>query len=233
MIKRSLRQAKKTSPSRAALSRLRRQQILEAAKRCFARIGFHSTSMAQIAGEARMSVGQIYRHFQSKESLIEGIVEEDVALQLQALQSSLKTAATDLVAAVKGRVNAKPPLVNRDYIALMLEVGAEAARNPKIRTMVSASQRRGHALLKKRIESIRPGAWPHGELDIRLRLIYAVVQGVFTQMAIDPRQPSEKLLARLWDLTRQLLTPDAARARSRTRDPPVPLYSRLQPLKIQ
>jgi hypothetical protein len=44
-------------------------------------------------------------------------------------------------------------------------------------------------------------------LDIRLRLIYAVVQGVFTQMAIDPRQPSEKLSTRLWDLTRQLLTP--------------------------
>lgn len=212
MIKRRVRQAERPSTRRPDRAKLRRQQILEAAKRCFARIGFHSTSMAQIAAEARMSVGQIYRHFHGKEALIEGIVEEDVALQLQTLQSSLKTAATDLVAAVKGRVDANPPVVDRAYIALMLEIAAEAARNPKIRTMVGASQRRGHVLLKKRIESIRPGAWPPGELDIRLRLIYAVVQGVFIQTVIDPRQPSEKLLSRLWDLTRQLLTPEAVRA---------------------
>src|SRR5579862_3607008 len=78
----------KTTPSRADRAKLREQQILDAAKACFSRIGFHSTSMAQIAAQAQMSVGQIYRHFAGKEALIEGIVQEDVSRQLALMQQT-------------------------------------------------------------------------------------------------------------------------------------------------
>jgi TetR/AcrR family transcriptional repressor of uid operon len=214
MINSSVRQAKKPLTAEPALlkradrSQLRHRQILEAAKRCFARIGFHSTSMAQIAAEARMSVGQIYRHFPSKESLIEGIVEEDVAQQLDVLQNSLKTGAADMVTAIRSRLDDNPSLANRAYIPLMLEIVAEAARNPKIRKIVLASQLRGHEFLKKRIAALSPRAWPPGELDLRLRLIYAVVAGVSTQTAVGASRPSAALLTRLAELTQRLLTPE-------------------------
>ena len=50
---------------------LRRQEIIEAAYRCFARNGFHQTTMRDIYAEAGLSAGAIYHYFTSKEEIIE------------------------------------------------------------------------------------------------------------------------------------------------------------------
>jgi AcrR family transcriptional regulator len=207
------RQAKKSNRSkaqplsRAFRSELRQKQILQAARHCFARIGFHSTSMAEIAHRARMSVGQIYRHFPSKESLIEGIIQEDIAHQSALLHSALNTNASDVITSVSRRMDHDTLATRRDYIGLMLEIAAEAARNPKVRDLVAEYQLRGHAILAKRIEELHPGVWPKGELDVRLRLVYAVTQGIATHEIIDARKPSEKMLRRRDELIKRLLTP--------------------------
>ncbi|MCX5042706.1 TetR/AcrR family transcriptional regulator [Aldersonia sp. NBC_00410] len=48
----------------------RRQQILDAATRCFARKGFYNTSMQDVFAEADLSAGAVYRYFKSKDDLI-------------------------------------------------------------------------------------------------------------------------------------------------------------------
>jgi AcrR family transcriptional regulator len=48
----------------------RRQQILDAARSCFLRNGFHATSMQDVIKEAKLSVGAVYRYFPSKNDLI-------------------------------------------------------------------------------------------------------------------------------------------------------------------
>ncbi len=53
----------------------RRHQILEAALRCFARQGFHQTTMHHISNEADISVGLIYRYFENKEAVIAGMAD--------------------------------------------------------------------------------------------------------------------------------------------------------------
>ncbi len=50
---------------------VRRQQIIDAAYRCFARKGFHQTTMRDIYAEAGLSPGAIYHYFDSKEEIIE------------------------------------------------------------------------------------------------------------------------------------------------------------------
>jgi len=57
----------------------RRQQILDAARRCFLRDGFHNTSMQDVISEAGLSVGAVYRYFKSKDELITSIAEAVVA----------------------------------------------------------------------------------------------------------------------------------------------------------
>lgn len=57
----------------------RRQNILDAAQRCFARRGFHATSMQDICKEALVSPGALYVYFDSKEALIAGLCERDRA----------------------------------------------------------------------------------------------------------------------------------------------------------
>jgi AcrR family transcriptional regulator len=54
----------------------RRRQILGAAARCFARNGFHRTSMQDIVRESGISAGLVYRYFAGKDDMITAIVTE-------------------------------------------------------------------------------------------------------------------------------------------------------------
>lgn len=51
----------------------RRQQILDATQRCFARKGFYETSMQDVFREAGLSAGAVYRYFKSKDELVQAI----------------------------------------------------------------------------------------------------------------------------------------------------------------
>jgi AcrR family transcriptional regulator len=53
----------------------RRLQILDAARTCFLRDGFHTTSMQDVIAEAGLSVGAVYRYFRSKNELIRAIAQ--------------------------------------------------------------------------------------------------------------------------------------------------------------
>ena len=59
--------------------RARREHILDAALTCFARGGFHATTMQAICREAGVSPGALYVYFDSKEALIAGLCERDRA----------------------------------------------------------------------------------------------------------------------------------------------------------
>src|ERR1051326_4445106 len=66
----------KISPDHRAA---RRQSILDAARRCFLRKGFHATSMQEIQAEADLSAGGIYIYFKSKEEIVEAIALDTMA----------------------------------------------------------------------------------------------------------------------------------------------------------
>src|SRR6476619_7171110 len=53
----------------------RRTQILDAAIICFAKRGFHQTSMHDVSAEAGISVGLIYRYFANKEAVIAAMAD--------------------------------------------------------------------------------------------------------------------------------------------------------------
>lgn len=48
----------------------RRQQILDAARICFVRKGFHQTSMQDVFNESGLSAGAVYRYFKGKDELV-------------------------------------------------------------------------------------------------------------------------------------------------------------------
>ena len=86
-------------------SDLRRQLILGAAKRCFARSGFAGTTTKSVAAAAAISEGLLFKHFPTKSALYAEILAEaceaDPALhRLLGLEPSTKT----LVVLVRGMV---------------------------------------------------------------------------------------------------------------------------------
>ncbi|MCS6873292.1 MAG: TetR/AcrR family transcriptional regulator [Pyrinomonadaceae bacterium] len=56
----------------------KRMAIARAAKELFIRQGFHATSMRDIARRARVSLGNLYNYFETKESIFEFIINDYV-----------------------------------------------------------------------------------------------------------------------------------------------------------
>ena len=64
----------------------RRRQILDAAIRVFARQGFHSCRVSDIADEADVAYGLVYHYFRSKEEVLNELFVERWSLLLAAIE---------------------------------------------------------------------------------------------------------------------------------------------------
>ncbi len=72
-----------------AHSAARRQQIINAAYRCFARKGFHQTTMRDIYAEADLSPGAVYHYFDSKDAIIQANFEFDYERSRELLDAAI------------------------------------------------------------------------------------------------------------------------------------------------
>src|SRR3954453_485163 len=111
----------------------RQGRILDAAERCFVRAGFHRTTMQDVAAAAKMSPGNLYRYFPSKDAIAAGLAERDRAEGAEDFNALL--GADDFVDSFNrlGRKHfeEKP----REKAILCLEIWAEATRNPAFAAM--------------------------------------------------------------------------------------------------
>ena len=113
----------------------RREQIMQAAMACFAKRGFHQTSMHDISAEAGISVGLIYRYFQNKEAVISAMADR----HKQEIQEILERArqASGLLESLEVLFTAhcgetEPQVVS----AFVVDLFAEASRNPHVAELV-------------------------------------------------------------------------------------------------
>jgi AcrR family transcriptional regulator len=60
-------------------ARRSRAQILAAALKLFSRIGYHGTSLRDIARAAKASTGNVYHHFPDKEAIFTALIEDYLA----------------------------------------------------------------------------------------------------------------------------------------------------------
>ncbi|HEY9054812.1 MAG TPA: TetR/AcrR family transcriptional regulator [Rectinemataceae bacterium] len=74
----------------------KRQAILSEAKRSFALAGYESTSMGGLARSVGLPVGSIYTYFDSKEGLLESIIEEGWSEFLGRLRSGVDACGREM-----------------------------------------------------------------------------------------------------------------------------------------
>ncbi len=169
----------------------RRGEILDAASRCVVRHGFHAASMAEIAGEAAMSVGQIYRYFASKEAIVHALVERIVDSRVAWIETH-DLVRTHLPSELARRLTTAEGPQHREEKVLMMEVTAEATRNPEVaRVLRSADER----LRDTAAELIRQ-AFPEiigSELMARLELIAALAEGTAMRRITGITRDQERL----------------------------------------
>jgi AcrR family transcriptional regulator len=69
----------------------RRRELVDAAVRVFARDGFHSSRVGDIAEEAGVAHGLLYHYFRSKDEVLEAVFDENWSVLLARIESVEKT----------------------------------------------------------------------------------------------------------------------------------------------
>ncbi|MYW63551.1 TetR family transcriptional regulator [Streptomyces sp. SID8379] len=189
----------------------RRRQILDGAALCFARNGFHATSMQDVLKGVGLSAGAVYRYFRGKEELIHAIVTEvldDVgAIYEEAAKEVPPSPPHELVDKVMRQVQGlRPglrdeggmPVIGR----LMVQVWTETLRDPALATAIQEGYARICASWVTIVEGYQEAGLmaADADADAVARTMIAAVQGFIAQQALFKDVPAEALQAGLRSL---------------------------------
>jgi TetR/AcrR family transcriptional repressor of uid operon len=189
----------------------RRDDILEAAERCFVRSGFHQTSMQEICAAAGMSAGNLYRYFPSKEAIISGIAERDRAELAQDFARA--DLSQGLFAVIEGMMRHHFSIRPVEEVLLCTEVMAEARRNPEIaRISRSFDTDVRRWLLDMFRAAAEQGDIPKdAAFEPAVDMLMLIADGMWWRRALDPNFKADTMIPVFMDVARHLL-------RSRSQD---------------
>jgi AcrR family transcriptional regulator len=168
----------------------RRQQVLDAAAACFARRGFHQTTMQDICNEVDLSPGAVYRYFRSKEEIIEGICTMRQQQNSAAIDEAMGKGST--IAVLDELMRAffidLPADILQETCALFLETISEAPRNERIRAMMqrNGAEIRGHLTELIRQSQAKGDFNPGLDAEGVARVMVSLYHGFVTQKLVDP-----------------------------------------------
>lgn len=117
----------------------RRNQILEAAARCFSRDGFQGTTIQAICDEAELSTGAVYRYFSGKDEIITAIAEmgrqttQDILEKARDDDSATRSLSQIMAASLEVVHSPETDMSNR----LSLLLWGEALRIPRISELLA------------------------------------------------------------------------------------------------
>jgi AcrR family transcriptional regulator len=194
----------------------RRQQILDAALRCFSRDGFHNTTTADIVRESGVSQGTLYLYFATKDDLILALADD--RRQSEALVNALVQGEPDpvdgllLMFELHGRSLTDPS--RRDARRVSIQGWAEALRDPVIHGSVTGFTRSVRQEIVRLIErGQRTGRFrPDADAEAVARSLIAIFQGLTLQVAWGEEINLEPIGRLMREMVRHALYAEAALA---------------------
>ncbi len=202
------------------IQRARREHILEAAEVCFARTGFHRTTIQDICRQAAVSPGALYVYFDGKEALIAGMAERDraeFAERFAALAS-----ATDFLEALKelGQQYFLDEPVESDRKCI--DIGLESTRNPRIREIFHRFDRFVVESFEKLFQRLKDEGRiaPAFDIPTVAQTFIVMSDGMFWRRAVDPTFDPKAVMPALLQLIAALLNPVAPPAGAAHPDKP-------------
>jgi AcrR family transcriptional regulator len=178
----------------------RRDQILNAARRCFLRDGFHGTSMQDLFAEAGLSSGAVYRYFASKDDMIVAIAEENmrgVAEMIHAAAGRPGRSAGAVLADVLETVRARDAENGLGQIALL--VWAESLRSPAIADRLRVMVTQIRVGLAEVASTHQGSTGPPGDIsaDEFAAVLFSIIPGYILQLALLGPAAAEEVPAAL------------------------------------
>ncbi|MEV0107224.1 TetR/AcrR family transcriptional regulator [Nocardia sp. NPDC050799] len=163
----------------------RRQQILDAARICFVRKGFHQTSMQDVFTESGLSAGAVYRYFKSKDELVIALASTaagDIRAQMTAaIHSDPLPTPAQLVARMTEWIDAQSGPEGRIRLAPQawsLALVDEEAAEPVRRTMAGVRE-----MWREYAERMRAAGWlpPDADVDAVAAALFGLLPGFVLQ----------------------------------------------------
>jgi AcrR family transcriptional regulator len=189
----------------------RRQEILTAALRCFARNGFHSTTITDIVRESGVSQGTFYLYFETKDDVIAALADD--RSQGDAIINAIAGAEADPVVGLAilfelhGRTLGDAQRADERRVAI--QGWAEALRNDAIRLRLVANTSRVQQEIARLIErgqrtgQFRADAEPQG----LARAVMALFRGLTLLTAWDGAFDPALTAKSIEDMVRGALSP--------------------------
>ncbi len=183
----------------------RRGHILRAALRCFARRGYHATTIDDIAAEAGVSKGAPYVYFESKEALFRALYEtwscglsDRMETVLAGLDDQARHSPRRVLAAVLTAVGTHVT-EHADLCRVLIEARTQAAYTEVVAEVVRASQAQAQARMSRLIGAgVARGEWPPDtDPEDHARLILAAIHGLMVEWHLRPGSFSWPKMARL------------------------------------
>ena len=187
--------------------RARRENILDAAMRCFARGGFHATTMHDIARDAQVSPGALYIYFDSKEALIAGLCERDRAEFAERFAGL--AAAPDFLDALSAIGEHYFVDESPEKQRFVVEMGIESTRNPRVAEIFLSVDKyccdSFEALFQRLKDEGRIA--PRVDIPTLAKVFNILGDGMFWRRAIEPNFNMRDVLPVVIELVGSLLRP--------------------------
>jgi AcrR family transcriptional regulator len=172
----------------------RRLQILDVATRCFARQGFHRTSMEDIIRELKSSPGAVYCYFKGKNDIVAAIAEQrhnrESALLTELIASTDISEGMEHLAGAFFAMLQDPKEKARRKVTI--QIWAESLRDKRIRGIVERGLRQRDMLKASLGNAQRAGQLPRDiNHDALSRVLLALLQGFILQQAWEPELDAE------------------------------------------
>ena len=185
----------------------RRQQILDAARICFARNGFHQTSMQDVIKAANLSVGAVYRYFPSKNDLIAAIAEQIVDELAKVFDSLAAETPPPSIEAVMRRAS-DFALANSGpdgALRMAIQIWSESLRDPALAKFVGTVYRRLRDMMVTFAQrAIAAGTLPADADPLAVgSVLFALMPGYAVQRVLIDEPPHEVFQAGLRTLLGQ------------------------------
>lgn len=197
----------------------RRAQILDAAMICFARSGFHRTTMQEIVQQAELSPGAIYLYFSSKEEIIAALAnawhhEEQELLTQVGEHDQIEAALQHLIHAFFAPLSAPDERLRRQ---LGIQIWAEALCNEELLALMRRGVDEPRRLLAVMIQSAQGRGECPSQLDpdILARIMIALFHGFILQQAWDEQLTVEPYVATIQAMFQLLLQRSSSPEESR------------------
>ncbi|MEV4940964.1 TetR/AcrR family transcriptional regulator [Streptomyces zaomyceticus] len=170
----------------------RRRQILDGAARCFARNGFHATSMQDVLSEVGLSAGAVYRYFRGKDEIIGAIATEAFAGIRSAFEEASRTTpppTPDVLIGAVLRLFLEERIEGGDrqaFARLIIQVWTETLRNEQLAETLAEGYHGMRVVWADLVAVYREsGILPVDvPADHMARTLIAVVQGFIAQQAL-------------------------------------------------